>query len=734
MFWTEKHRKFLNILLAYTIVLALLYIIMPVTYELSWLSYFEPVRNGYLPYVDFHVGYPPLGFLPFLGLAFLSNFDLMSYAILMRITNTFFLLVSVLLVYLAVYKVRGERDAILSALMVMVSVSTISYNRHSNESIPLFFALLALYFMLDGKPRLTGLAIGLGAMAKILPILLIIPAMKRFKLAKERVQLLGFAYVSILLLNLPFMIANPFMWLGVYLYHGIRGPWETIWAILEGWYGHGGAEALHPYFEGFFTYMQLQGIYQPSPHDHAYYAWNYPWLTTLLFILGGAMLLLSYYLINEHDILEGAALTLFSFMFFSKGYSPQYVIFMLPFIAMAFEGTKKICFWLMFEVGAILQWILWMPGIYSPSLLAFMVILRTITFALVIIVLMMHFMRRQKVLKLPSFRSQSIGGLKDKFLAIFIVSILIAGSSAYYLIDHYSQFPQTVQTYNGTIDIKLHETVHLLLLKLTKGDRVMLNLTSTSPNNVFVSRGDDEVWTTKTPQYDVRDLFISNELADYPLVIYMAYPVSYFKVIDETRGDGRGEIKQMSKALNVSVIDFGRDDSESLLRLSWPVDLVVSDDFKVRMMVRHFSGHVNRTLLGVSSLTANDVYDYEIFLSDEWREFEMNSSSVTFDGRTFSYHKGDRIDAINIVFVVEDGKNASIGLKDLEVLNEGRTEKLDLETENKSQISYNIYVAHKYSLTKPVIVYALYSLLTLGTTTAWLSLYKKFEKSAKSLS
>ena len=723
----EEHRKFLKIWLSYVVVLALLYMVLPVTFERNWLDFFEPMQNGYLPYIDFHVGYPPIGFLTFLPLVFLSNFNLTIFSALMRTINAFFLIMAVLLIYLIVYKVRDKRDAIISALIVMVSFSTISYNRHSNESIALFFALLAVYFMLDRKICSAGLAIGLGAMVKIIPGLLVIPAFKRFKGTRERVLLLGSAYMVILLLNLPFVIVNPFMWLGTYLYNGARGPWETIWALIEGWYGHGGAKALHPYFEAFIPYTQLMTFYHPSPHDQAYYAWHYPWLPTLLFILGIASLLLSYCLINKHDVTKGVALTLFLFMFFSKGYSPQFTIFMLPFMAMALEGTKKIYLCAMLETGTILQWIVWgLPGFYSPSLLALAVILRTIPFVLVIGILMTHFMERREAVNLSSIGLPHFRNLKSKFLVIFIVSILIVGGSAYYLIDHYSQFPQTVKTHEGTRDLKLYETVYVPLPNLTENQRVMFNLTSRSPINVTVTLGDEEIWAIKTPKYGVKNLFVSRDSGDYSLAIYMTYPASHFEVIDETEGDGLGRIEQMGDALNATVIDFGGDNVDSILKLSWPVDMVVTNDFRVKMMVWQFGGHINKTFLSLS--TASSSFEYEVPSSDGWHWFEMNSSSITFDNRKFSHVRGNRIETIDVAFSVNNGARSGIGIKNLEVWNGESAEKLDLTIENTSEVLYKIYFAQMYSLPDSPMVYVSYSILIVGTTMAWVSLYKRFKK------
>lgn len=726
IFRAKEHRTFLKIWLLYIAILALFYTILPITFERNWLEFFDPVRNGYLPYIDFHVGYPPIGFLTYMPFALLSDFNLMTFAAFMRIVNASFLIMSIWLIYIIAYKVRGRRDAFLSAFIIMFSFSTLTYNRHSNESIALFFALLGIYFLLDRKAFSAGLAIGLGAMVKILPGLLILPAIKRLGQTRERVLLLGAAYILVLFLNLPFIFFNPFMWWGTYSYNGARGPWETIWALMEGWYSHGGGEALHPYFEAFIPYTQLTILYKPSPYDTAYYAWNNPWLPTLLFVLGGASVLLSYFLINKRDLLEGVALTLFAFTFFSKGYSPGFSIFMLPFVALALEGIRKVSLCAMLEIATILQSIVWLPGFYSPSLLAIATILRTITFALIITVLTIRFIKMPKAIKLPSIK---LPVKRTKFVVFFTISIIVAVFSAYYLQNYYRQFPLTIETRKGTIDMKLYDTAYLPVPNLTQNDRVMFNFTSAGLNNVSVIRNKEKIWSTKTPKYNVRDLFVYKDTAEYYLAINMVYPSSSFRIMDETNGDGKGVIEQIDSALNVTLIDFGKDSSHSVLRLSWQVaNVTVTDNFKVKVTVQNFNGHINATLLNLSFFGSGDIYEYVVPQSIDWKEFEINSSSITFDGLPFSRIKGREVEAISMVFIVENGNEACVGLRDLEVWNEGKVENLDLKIEKTSQTSYEIYIAHAYSPTDEPLIYIAFSLFVVGTMTAWLSIYKAVDR------
>jgi hypothetical protein len=726
-FLAREHRPFLKVWLLYVAVLALPFAMLPVTFERNWLDFFVPLRSGYLPYIDFHVGYPPMGFLTYMPFVLLSNFDLMTFTFLMRGIDAFFLIMSVWLIYVIVYKIRGRRDACISASIIMISISTVSYSTHANEPIALFFALLGIYFLLEKKAASTGLAIGLGAMVKLLPGLLILPAIKRLKLTRDGVVLVGVTCTAVLFLNLPFMISSPFMWWGTYSYNGARGPWETVWALIENWYSHGGAEALHPYSEVFIPYSQLATIYQPSSYDHAFYAWNYPWLPALLTILGFGSLLLSYVLINEDDVVEGFALTLFLFIFFSKGYSPQFTIFTLPFVAMAFVGIKKIALCLALEVATILQSIVWLPGLYSSSLLAFAIILRTVTIALIISLLIIHFVKRRQAFNLHGIRLPSIRNLRGKSLAIFIVSVLMVGSSAYFLRDNYSRFPQKVETYEVTRNLELYETTYVPLPDLTENERVMVNLTSGSPITAAVTLGDKEVWASRIPKYTVKEVFVSPESGDYSLDVNMTYPAaSRFRIIDETNGDGFGRVEQMGDALNATVVDYGRDGLNSVLRLSWPVDVIVADDFRVKVMLWLFGGDMNRTTLSLT--TERGVFQYEVPSNDDWHWFEINSSSVTSDNLGFSDVKGSRIETIDVVFSVNDGGKSGIGIRDLEVRNGGSTDNLGLAIANTSEIVYKIYFVQMYSLSDSPVDYVLYSVLIVGTIMAWVSLYELFKK------
>lgn len=381
----------------------------------------------------------------------------------------------------------------------------------------------------------------------------------------------------------------------------------------------------------------------------------------------------------------------------------------------------------MLEIATILQSTVWLPGFYSQTVLATAAILRAITFASVIAILLMHFIKKPEAIKLPSLR---LSALKTKFAVIFTISILFAILSAYYLQNYYRQFPLTIETRTGATNTMLYQTISVPVPNLTKNDRVMFNFTSSSPTAVSVMSNTETIWTTKTPKYNVRDLFVyRNTETEYYLAVNMAYPSSNFTIVDGTNGDGKGTIEPLDGALNITLTDFGKDSSQSILKLSWQMEkFTITDGFRAKATVRNFSGHVNQTLLSLNLADSEGEYEYVLPQSDAWKEFEVNSSSVTLEGLPFSRIKGREAKAVSIVLIVEDGNQVSIGMKELTVWNEGKNMSLDLRTETTSQTSYQIYIAHAYSPTNEPAVYIAFSLFVAGALTAWLSLLKVVDK------
>ena len=127
------------------------------------------------------------------------------------------------------------------------------------DGMTLFFILLGLHLLLNQRFKSVALTAGLGFVVKLLPILLLAPLLRAVwdKYQRENQSpslwqpavlqslfkaalLYGLIFsLTILVLMAPFLIIAP-QWLYTFLRAlGDRATWETLWAVLEGYYGYG---------------------------------------------------------------------------------------------------------------------------------------------------------------------------------------------------------------------------------------------------------------------------------------------------------------------------------------------------------------------------------------------------------------------------------------------------------------------------------------------------------------
>ena len=112
------------------------------------------------------------------------------------------------------------------------------------DTLSVFWLLLGLELVLQRRALLAGLACGCGVAVKLFPGLLLPVALRALRGTRAWVRFgLGAALVP-LAVFLPFYVISPTM-----LWASIRGilnrrSWETVWALLDGYYGTGGVAAL----------------------------------------------------------------------------------------------------------------------------------------------------------------------------------------------------------------------------------------------------------------------------------------------------------------------------------------------------------------------------------------------------------------------------------------------------------------------------------------------------------
>jgi hypothetical protein len=141
------------------------------------------------------------------------------------------------------------------------------------------------------------------------------------------ISYLGVFVLTVVAIGLPFYLLNPRLVWGSFVMSGVRGPWETVWALLEGEFGYG----IIPLDMRDITWAPANGAVS-----------SLPWLwITLAF---GLVYLFAYTRPFDwqapRNLVAFSGFTLTLFMLYSKGYSPQWLGWVLVMVALLLPNLR----------------------------------------------------------------------------------------------------------------------------------------------------------------------------------------------------------------------------------------------------------------------------------------------------------------------------------------------------------------------------------------------------------
>jgi hypothetical protein len=221
------------------------------------------------------------------------------------------------------------------------------------ESMPLFFMLLGLDLLLAGRERPAGwvgsaLAAALGFLTKLTPALLVPIAIRwlgsRLSLAAARGEwfnrrsggnlLRPLLYVlifagAVVVVGYPFVRENLALALSSFRVQDIRPPWQSLWALLDGYFGFG----LVP-----LDMRNLAGLEGPLWQSQLPWGWItlgflvlYLWLYTRPYDWNSPLTPVAF-----------AAVSVIWLFLYSKGWSPQFVVWVLAFTVLLLPTLRGI--------------------------------------------------------------------------------------------------------------------------------------------------------------------------------------------------------------------------------------------------------------------------------------------------------------------------------------------------------------------------------------------------------
>jgi hypothetical protein len=307
-----------------------------------YLRYATMMREGKVPYRDYRVEYPPLALPLFLAAALVSR-EAAGFKIAFAVEMLVFNAATVWLVASWVERTQGPgrvRERLVWYTVSYLLLSRLMVSRY--DAAPMLLAFAASTWWFSGHRERGGIAAALGTLTKVYPAVIALVAATWDLTRPSRSRGRGLmAFVAVILIGTLAWFATG----------GIHGVSESLGYQLDRGFEFGslysGAQMLA---------VKAIGDEIAVVRDHAAWSsvtrWS-PRLLPLVLPIQAATILIVCGLFVRRGMTEGVrycGAAILAFIITGKVFSPQYLIWLLPFIAVLEGRIARPAFWL-FNAG-----------------------------------------------------------------------------------------------------------------------------------------------------------------------------------------------------------------------------------------------------------------------------------------------------------------------------------------------------------------------------------------------
>jgi hypothetical protein len=380
----EQHADFLLILalfVLFRLMMLMAYWSSCLDYCSDYLYYFNLAalsKQGYLPFIHYWSEYPPI--FPYLNLAIyrLTGDIFQRYVFGLGLLMLLAESGTLTLLYRLADEIYERERAIKLCWIYATLFLPLYFWRGTFDSLAAFFMLLALFALLteiDKHPRggrgLLGVSLGIGAMLKFIPLALL-PAIWRRRGLWQMVQASILTLLISLAILAPLFVISPEVTGASLQSQGAKSSWQTIWALVDGNTTNTGS--FGPIDYHFDPQRATTPQHNPSRIS--------PLVTLLVF---GGIGLYAFSrptrLPPNRDAVTFATLTLVMMFLWSKGWSPQWQMYLIPLLLLSLPVGRALLFIINLGLINFLEW----PLIFNQGpieLMPLTIIARTFIFVL----------------------------------------------------------------------------------------------------------------------------------------------------------------------------------------------------------------------------------------------------------------------------------------------------------------------------------------------------------------
>ena len=313
--------------------------------------------QGLLPFLDYWYEFPPLFPLLSLGIYQLTSSTtgaLHSYIYALAMVMLAFDAGNLYLLFRIAHQMKGKQIALRISWVYLALPIALIYNWRTFDGLTTFWMLLAFYWLLlssqNGSEKhhlfyWSAVALGLGVMTKYVPIILLPAVWLRWPIKSAVKYSVILALIALVTLA-PILIVSPEFGVASLKAQASKSSWQTVWALIDGNTGTGNFGPIIEHFDPALA-TKLQGKPERIPS----------WLTLIPISGVGLYLFLRTRRSSGMDSLATfITLTFALFFLWSKGWSPQWQMMLLPFVLLAFPSRNGILFCALFGLVSFIEW------------------------------------------------------------------------------------------------------------------------------------------------------------------------------------------------------------------------------------------------------------------------------------------------------------------------------------------------------------------------------------------
>lgn len=244
------------------------------------------------------------------------------------------------------------------------------------DTIPAFLFVLALERLLTRRAGQSAVAAAVGGLFKVFPLLAVPVAWHVLPAWRDRLKVAGITGLIVMVVLLPLALAGPTMTAASAQALLGRSSWETIWALAEGYTGFGQVAPLSERTDPAAAGRPIHPSWLPWPLITLVLIGALIWLFTRQFNLSGDG---SSGPPPSRRVVALAGLSLNLLLLFSRGYSPQFLIWLLPLVFVVFPDRTGAGYGLLLGGVNLLEYPVYfsfMPD--RPAVLVVAVVARTL--------------------------------------------------------------------------------------------------------------------------------------------------------------------------------------------------------------------------------------------------------------------------------------------------------------------------------------------------------------------